>query len=149
MKVKDIMITNVKSIHSDTPVCQAFDILSKEGLSGMPVVDDTNTLVGVFTEKDIIRYILPGYLQQVGSFIYQDISKAIKNKVQELFQQKTVAHVMRKEVVTISPDASLAEAARVILIEKIRRLPVIDKDRKVVGIIARQDIVKAFVQGQC
>jgi len=149
MKVKDIMITKVKSIHSDTPVCQAFDILSKEGLSGMPVVDDTNTLVGVFTEKDIIRYILPSYIQQVGAFIYHNSSKTIENKVHELFQKRVVYEVMRKEVITIGPEASLAEAARIILVEKIRRLPVIDKDNKVIGIVARQDIVKAFVQGQC
>lgn len=149
MKVKDIMITNVKSIHPDTPICQALEMLSKEGLSGLPVIDAHNTLLGVFTEKDIIRYILPGYVQKVGTFIYQDDSKTIKNKVNELLHQRTVAQIMRKEVITISPDASLSEAARTILIEKIRRLPVVDKDRRVIGIIARQDIVKAFVRGTC
>ena len=148
MKVKDIMITNVKSILPDTPVSQALDMLSKDKISGLPVIDSNNKLVGVFTEKDIIKYILPGYVKQVGIFMYQDNPKAMKIKVNELLTERTVSDLMRKDVITISPDAPLSEAARTILTEKVRRLPVLDKDGKVIGIIARQDIVKAFIRGE-
>lgn len=148
MKVKDIMITDVKSVRPDTLVSHALTLLSEYEMSGLPVIDTDNKLVGMFTEKDIIRYILPGYVGQVGSFIYQENPKAIKNKVNELLSESKVSDVMRRDVITVGPDAPLSEVARIILTEKIRRLPVVDNEARVIGIIARQDIVKAFIKGE-
>jgi len=148
MKVKDIMIKDVKSILPETPVSEALQILSRDKLSGLPIIDNDNKLVGVFTEKDIIKYILPGYVKQVGIFMYQDNPKAMKVKVNELLQERRVSDLMRKEVITIDPEAPLSEAARTMLTQKVRRLPVIEKDGKVIGIIARQDVVRAFIKGE-
>lgn len=147
MKVEDAMIRNVKSVLPDTPVGKAWVLLAENEISGLPVIDKENKLVGMFTEKDIIKYVLPGYIEKVGTFIYKDDPKAIKNKVKELLCERKVSDVMRREVVTVGPDASLSEVARIILIERIRRIPVVDKEGKVVGIIARGDIVKAFLKG--
>lgn len=147
MKVEDVMIRNVKSVLPDIPVGKAWVLLVENEISGLPVIDKENKLVGMFTEKDIIKYVLPGYIEKVGTFIYKDDPKVIKNKAKELFCERKVSDVMRREVVTIGPDASLSEVARIILIERIRRIPVVDKEGKVVGIIARGDIVKAFLKG--
>jgi CBS domain-containing protein len=146
MRVKDVMVSKVKSILPDTPVSEALEFLSEERISGLPVVDKDNRLVGMFTEKDIIKYILPGYLEKVGGFVYEDNPKMIRNKVRELLAERKVCDVMRKEVVTVGPDTSLSEVARVMLTGKIRRIPVVDKEAKVVGIIAREDVVKAFIK---
>lgn len=146
MKVSDIMIVKVKSVLPETPVNQALESLSRETISGLPVIDKDNKLVGMFTEKDVLRYILPGYLEKVGSFVYEDNPKAIKNKVKELLKEHRVSDVMRREVVTTTPDTSLSEVARVMLIGKIRRIPVVDKEGAVIGIIAREDVVKTFIK---
>jgi CBS domain-containing protein len=140
------MVRNVKSILPDISVSQALEFLSEEKISGLPVMDKDNKLVGMFTEKDVIKYILPGYLEKVGVFIYEDNPKAIKNKVKELLNERKVCEVMRREVITVDPDSSLSEVARIMLIGKVRRIPVIDKEGKVVGIIAREDVVKAFIK---
>ncbi|MDD5005105.1 MAG: CBS domain-containing protein [Candidatus Omnitrophica bacterium] len=148
MRVKDVMAKKVKSILPDAKVNKAWDLLSENKISGLPVIDRDKKLLGMFTEKDIIKYILPGYLDKVGPFVYQDDPKAMKNKVKELLSERKVCDVMRKEVVTIDPDVSLSEAAKIILTEKVRRIPVVDKEGKVVGIIAREDVVKAFIKGE-
>jgi CBS domain-containing protein len=140
------MVRNVKSILPDISVSQALEFLSEEKISGLPVMDKDNKLVGMFTEKDVIKYILPGYLEKVGVFIYEDNPKAIKNKVKELLNERKVCEVMRREVITVDPNSSLSEVARIMLIGKVRRIPVIDKEGKVVGIIAREDVVKAFIK---
>jgi CBS domain-containing protein len=146
MRVKDVMVTEVKSIFPDISVSEALEFLSKEEISGLPVIDKDGKLVGMFTEKDIIKYILPGYLEKVGGFVYEDNPKAIRNKVKELISERKVCEVMRKEVITIGPDSSISEVARIMLIGKVRRIPVVDKEKKVIGIVARGDVVKAFVK---
>jgi len=147
MKVRDIMVTKVKSIPLDISVKQALEQLSKNKISGLPVVNKDNKLAGMLTEKDIINYILPGYLEKVGTFVYADNPKAIRNKVRELLQERTVSDIMRKQVITKSPDASLSEVARTMLTERVRRIPIVDSEGNVVGIIAREDVVKAFING--
>jgi CBS domain-containing protein len=146
MRVEDVMVREVKSILADIPISQAMEALFKNKISGLPVIDKDKKLVGMFTEKEILKYILPGYLQQVGSFVYQENPKAIGNKVKELLKEKKVSDIMRKQPATVGPQASLSEVARKMLTEKIRRLPVVDKEGKVIGIIAREDVVKAFMK---
>jgi len=147
MKVKDLMTKKVRSILPNIPVNQAVDLLWKNKISGLPVTDEDSKLVGMLTEKDVIKYILPGYLSKVGSFIYEDNPKAIKNKVKELLGERKVCDIMRTEVVILGPEASLSEVARVMLTEKIRRIPIVDSEGRVIGIIAREDVVKAFIKG--
>lgn len=142
MKIKDIMITDVHSLSPDLSVKAAFYTLLSKHISGLPVIENSGKLIGMFTEKDVLSYILPSYVEQVGKFTYGETPKAVINKLIGLDKVK-VRDIMRKEVVTISEDASLAEAARVILTQKARRIPVI-KEGRVVGIIAREDILRAF-----
>lgn len=146
MRVKDVMITKVKSLSAGLSVGEALDILLENKISGLPVIDKENKLVGMFTEKSIIRNILPGYLEKVGSFIYQDDPKAIRKKLKELLQSHKVSDIMRKEVITVSPDTSLSEVAHTMLVEKIRRILVVDKEGKVAGIIVREDVLRAFLK---
>lgn len=146
MKVKDVMIKKVKSIAPDMPVGQALDLLLENKISGLPVVDKEDKLVGMFTEKDIIKYILPGYLEKVGAFVYEDNPKSIKNKVRQVLGDRKVKDIMRREVITVGPETTLSEVARTMLIEKVRRIPVVDKERKIIGIISREDILKEFIK---
>src|SRR3989338_5183849 len=140
MKVKDIMKGEVISLRPDMNVREAIGLLFKLDISGLPVIDETCKLLGMFTEKDIIRSVLPSYVEKVGSFMYENLPKALKKKMCELANMK-VQDIMRKDVVTVSEGLSIAEVARIMLIQRVRRIPVV-KEGKVVGIIARGDIVK-------
>ena len=145
MKVKEIMTKDVTSVTPDTNAKEALELLLKMQISGLPVIDKENKLIGMFTEKDILRDILPSYIDRVGRFIYEENPKATRRKFQEL-KDLLVSKLMRKDVVTVDEDASLCEVTRLMLTQKVRRIPVLDKEKKVVGIVAREDIVRAYTR---
>ncbi|MBL7151634.1 MAG: CBS domain-containing protein, partial [Candidatus Omnitrophica bacterium] len=78
-------------------------------------------------------------------FVYEENPKATRKKFSEL-SAITVSQVMRKEVITVGEETTLSEAARIMLTKKARRLPVIDKSGRVVGIVARCDVVESLVK---
>jgi CBS domain-containing protein len=144
MKIKDIMKTEIISLRQDMSVREAVELLFKLDMSGLPVIDEFGRLLGMFTEKDIIRFVLPSYVEKVGSFMYENLPKALRKKMGELSNKKIV-DIMQKEIVSVNEELSVAEVARIMLTQKIRRIPVI-KEGKVIGIIARGDILKAFIK---
>ncbi|MDD4953849.1 MAG: CBS domain-containing protein [Candidatus Omnitrophica bacterium] len=145
MKVKEIMKKEVVSLKPEDNAMKAAALLFKMEISGLPVIDAAGNLVGMFTEKEVLGRLLPSYIEKVGKFIYEESPKSIQKKIQELSNMQ-VQQLMRREVVTTSEDATLCEVARIILTQKARRLPVLDKNSKVTGIIARCDILKAMIE---
>lgn len=143
MKVNEIMTKEVTSLSPETNAKEALDLLLKMKISGLPVIDDKNKLVGMFTEKEVLSAILPSYVEKVGKFVYEENPKVVKQKISAL-QNIKVADVMRKNVVTVDEDTALCEVARIMLTQKARRLPVLNKAKDVVGIVARGDVVKAL-----
>src|SRR3989338_11008497 len=99
MKVKEVMSKDVVSVKPEDNVLEALRLLEKRQISGLPVVDAQGKLAGMFTEKDILSYILPSYIEQVGKFVRSENPKSIKRKFAELSKVK-VGQIMRKEVVT-------------------------------------------------
>ena len=145
MRVKEIMAKDVVSIKPDNNAKEALTLLFKMQISGLPVIDTQGRLAGMFTEKDILTAILPSYIEKVGRFVYEENPKSIKKKFEGLVNL-TVSQLMRKDVVTVDEDASLCEVAHLILTQKVRRIPVLNKEKRVVGIIVREDIVKAYAR---
>lgn len=145
MKIKEIMTKEVVSIKPDDNVVEALRFLFKVQISGLPVINAQGKLVGMFTEKEVLSYILPSYIEKVGRFIYEENPKSIKKKFMELDKVK-VSQLMRRDVITTNEDTGLCEVARIMLTQKARRLPVVDKSGKVVGIVAREDVVKAYAK---
>jgi len=145
MKIREIMTKDVIGVKPADSAQDALNLLFKMEISGLPVMDEQQKLVGMFTEKSVISYILPSYVDRVGRFIYEDNPKATKRKLKELNTIK-VNQLMRKEVVTLTEGASLSEAARIMLTRNVRRVPVVDDAGKVSGIVARCDILKAITE---
>jgi CBS domain-containing protein len=145
MKVKEIMQREITSVRPDISAKEALDLLFKMQISGLPVIEAQGRLVGMFTEKDILTNILPSYIESVGSFVYEENPKSIRKRFQDLLNL-SVSQLMRKDVVTVDEDVGLCEVARIMLIQKVRRIPVLNKEKKVVGIIAREDIIKAYLK---
>ncbi len=145
MKVKEIMVKDVDTIKPDENAKAALSLLFKMQISGLPVVDSQGKLVGMFTEKDVLKNVLPSYLEKVGRFVYEENPKSIKKKFEDL-ANLAVSQLMYKEVVSTGENSTLCDAARVMLTQKARRLPVIDKSCKMVGIVARTDILKALAK---
>jgi CBS domain-containing protein len=145
MKVKEIMTKEVTTIKMHMNAKEALAIMLKTRISGLPVVDFTGKLVGMFTESAILASALPSYVDKVGGFVYEENPKAITKRLQELEGVK-VNQLMQKEAITVNQEAKLSEVARIMLTHKISRLPVLNKQGELVGIVTRKDIIKAFAK---
>ena len=145
MKVKEVMTRDIAHLSPDATAKEAVEILQKKEISGLPVIDANGKLVGMFTEKDVLAYILPSYIEKVGRFVYQENPKATKRKFTQLGHVK-VSGLMRHEVVTIGEDVTLCEVAKMMLTQKVRRIPVVDKEGRVIGIVARCDILRGLTE---
>ena len=145
MKAREIMTKDITSLSPEHGVKEALELLKKMQISGLPVIDKEDKLVGMLTEKEILSFILPSYIGTVGRFIYEENPKSTRKKLGELVKLN-VSQLMRKEVVTTTEETTLCEVARIMLIQKARRLPVVDKTGKVVGIVARPDVLAAFMK---
>lgn len=140
--VKNFMSKKVKSIPPDMNARQALKVLLKSGSSGLPVIDRRGRLHGVFTEKEVLRAILPAYLSKVGTFVYGEDSKSELKKLAHLGRFK-VRDIMRREVPTVSENTSLTEVSHVMLTRNERRV-IVTRKGKVIGIITRCDVVRAL-----
>lgn len=146
MIVKDIMTKQVDFLTSDMSAKQALCKILEKKISGLPVVDENHNLVGMFTEKEVLGFCLPSYIDKVGAFVYERNPKAVLDKLFKLKDLK-VSDIMRREVEVVKEETTLSEVSRIILIHHQRRLPVV-KDKKLVGIVARVDIVK-YLAKEC
>ncbi len=144
LRVKDVMSTDIKSLSSDINAKEALKILIETGMSGLPVIDKDNSLLGIFTEREVLKAILPVYVKDVGTFIYADDSKSELKKIAAL-EKFLVKDLMRKDVPTIGEEMSLAEASKLMLTKSERRVIVI-KGKKAVGVITRADVVSALAK---
>ncbi len=142
MKVRDIMTTNTISVRGDTLLKEAARIMVRNQISGLPVIDSDGRLVGIVTEGDFLR-------QEVSRdrpYRLSLLDALFGDSTPETPIAETVAEVMTDKVVTITPEASIGEAARLMASRNVKRLPVVGDEGVLEGIISRADIVNAFTK---
>jgi CBS domain-containing protein len=141
-RVKDIMSKEMKYVMPEMNAREALKLLLDNDMSGLPVLDGAGNLVGVFTEREILKTILPVYLKDVGSFVYAEEPKSGIRKLASI-DRFLVRDLMRKDFSTIDAESSLMEASRMMLTRSERRLVVISGG-KPAGVITRCDVVRAL-----
>jgi len=119
LKAKDIMTKDVICVKRDTPIYEAARLLIKNDITGMPVVEDDMSLIGVVSEKDLLRLIYTG----------QDDKNS------------TVESFMTQPAACYKEDDSLKTIIDFMLINYFRRVPVVSRQGKVLGIISRPDVL--------
>lgn len=112
MKAREIMTATVISVREDAEVEATARLLARNRISGLPVVNAAGSLVGLVTEYDLITK-----------------------------QGVTVADIMSRSVISVSPDTEVEQIAHLLTNQRIRRVPVLDGD-KLVGIVSRSDLVR-------
>jgi CBS domain-containing protein len=145
MKIGEIMTKDVFTLTPEKTALEGVRVLLERKISGLPVVDGPGKLVGMFTEKDVLKAVLPSYVCVVGRFIYENNPQTVKNKIAQLSRLK-VGDLMRKDVVTVSPETAVSEAAHVTLTRNVRRIPVVDPHGLIVGIVARSDVLDQLLK---
>ncbi|OKH28589.1 phosphoribulokinase [Chroogloeocystis siderophila 5.2 s.c.1] len=134
-------------VRPETPLNEAIQILAEKRISGLPVIDDDGKLVGIISETDLMwqetGVTPPAYIMILDSVIYLQNPAKYERDLHKALGQ-TVGEVMSSDPVTVSPDKSLREAAKLMHDREVRRLPVIDAEGKIIGILTRGDVVRAM-----
>jgi len=139
--VKDVMTSRVVWVRKDAPYKEMAARLRENRVSAFPVLDDEGKVVGVVSEADLLtkEALDGGYDGMPGM-----ITGLLRRKEQGKARGITAADLMTHPAVTISPDAALESAARLMYKSKIKRLPVVDSDGRLTGIISRADVLSVF-----
>ena len=146
--VADIMERDPISVGRDDDVESVIRVLREHELPGVPVVDGSGKLVGIITENDLILrdeqadLHLPHHLDIMGGVIYLESMKHFEGRVKKAFASKA-EDMMTAKPITVAPDASLEEAAKLIAEHKHNRLPVVE-DGRLVGVVTRLDVLDAI-----
>ncbi len=132
MTVSKRMTPNPVTCTPDTPVFEASEIMKREGVQRLPVLDESGNLVGIVSEKNIINASPNGKLSMV-EFAHQ-------------LSLLEVGDVMSREVITVYTDDPIEQAARKMCDQDVSILPVIDYNGKLVGVVTRSDLFKLLLE---
>lgn len=142
VKVGEVMRREVATVHPDSPITQVVELLLDKDFSAVPVVDNDGKVVGMVSDNDL--------LTRGGMNVTISLKKATDlDYVRELHESlenanRKVSEVMTREVVTTAPDTILGRAARLMVEKHLKRLPVVDSDGKLVGILGRLDVLNTI-----
>ena len=151
MKVKDAMTKNIVKINPSLGIREIYKIFCEKHIGGVPVTDENGRLLGMVTKTELLDVLIPDYFDMIGDFLFIDDFGALEEKLEsvptlELF---IAEDLMVRNVISIKENASLMKAPVLMIKYNIRRLPVLDRDKKVVGVITRMDVCKTlFNNGQ-
>jgi len=117
-----IMTPNLVTVRPNASIEEAIDLMLREQISGLPVLDDDGRLVGVITEFALLAIAY---------------DRRVKNH--------TVSQHMTRELITVDVDDPMSRVADLCIVHRVRRVPVI-QDGRMVGVIARRDVLRALVE---
>lgn len=144
MRVGAVMSHPVKAVSPDDTLGKAAELMLAQRISGLPVVDAANRLVGIITEADFLCAI--GLTcHHPSQSLWQRLEEMFSTSRHELHEPgEKVGAVMARDVVTVTPEQPLHEALEIMKARQVKRLVVVDEDHAPIGIITRSDLVRTF-----
>ena len=145
MKAKDLMIPLQEYLKPDNTLKDAVNLLriakrgeETVGVKGLPVLDEKEKLIGMLSMGDILKSVYPSYmsLMNLGDFTWDGMAEEFAKKAAE----KKVKDVMTLKVITVRDDAPLMECIDLMLKNNVKRVPVLNKENRVAGMLYERDI---------
>ena len=147
MLIKDIMTKNVVTVSPEMDIHRLAELFMKKNISGAPVVDESGKLLGIVKEEGVIfqdkKVHLPTFINLSFGFLTLGTDR-YNEEIRKITASK-VSSIMEKDIVTISPNTEIEDAATLMIEKEIYYLPVVDKD-KLVGVITKKDVVRAIAK---
>ena len=150
MQARDVMTKAVVTVTPETPIGKIASLLLEKRISGVPVVDETGSLIGMVTEGDLLKSNAPDRekrrewwlsLLAEGEGLSKEFLSTIRNN------QRSAREIMSAPVVTVSADTDIAEIGKLFTTLQIKRVPVI-REGRIAGIVARADLVRVVANLQ-
>lgn len=147
LTAKDVMTTEVHTVTADMEIealAKRFVELNKNAL---PVVDDQGRVEGLITQTDLVEQDKPLHIPTVISIfdwvLYLESEKSFREEVSRISARK-VGEICSRDFVTCSPDTPVDQVAALMVDHKAHLVPVVDDDRKLLGVVARLDIIRSM-----
>jgi CBS domain-containing protein len=146
--VRDIMDRDPATVSADASIADVIQLLRQHELPGVPVIDGDGRCVGIVTEADLVvpdaqgDLHLPHYFELFGGMVFLEPLRRFEDRLRKAFAS-TAREMMTADPDTVTPDASVQEAARRIHDTGHNRLPVVD-DGRLVGVVTRVDVLGAL-----
>ena len=143
------MDTSLVSVTPEDEIKSVLGALREHDLPGVPVVDGDGRLVGIITESDLVisddenDFHLPHYVNIMGGIVFLESMKHFEERARKAFAAQAV-DLMTADPVTVGPDDDVSEAGRLISTHHHNRLPVVDDDGKLLGVVTRVDVLAAL-----
>ena len=141
--VRDLMSREVRTVTPDTPIAAALEMLIGKAYRALPVVDDERRVVGILTDGDLLaRLELPS------ASVHLELTEAELGRELDALRRsgQTAGDLMISPVVTTTEDAPIADAVRIMTERGIKRLPVVDRAGRLVGVVSRVDVLRTLAQ---
>jgi CBS domain-containing protein len=140
--VNDVMTVNVVAVRTAATFKEIADALAEHRISAVPVLDDGTVVVGVVSEADLLHKLELATSDLHRRLLDRRRIRTAKRKA----AGDTAEALMSSPAVTIRPNAPIGEAARLMEQERIKRLPVVDDDGRLIGIVARRDLLRPYLR---
>ncbi|WP_042144597.1 CBS domain-containing protein [Paucisalibacillus sp. EB02] len=144
MQVKDFMIRDVISVTEGTTIRELLEILVNHKIGGVPVISNENKLVGMISDGDVIRYLKPN-----SRTVFDMFAIIMVNEQEKLTDklgyslEKNVSNLMKtRDIKTVKPESDLDIALAIFSKHHFKKIPVVDREDKVVGVISRGDLLR-------
>ncbi|MBK5111765.1 MAG: CBS domain-containing protein [Thermoleophilia bacterium] len=148
--VADIMDREPVSVSPDDEVRTVIEVLQTHDLPGVPVVDEVSKVVGIITESDLVisdeesDFHLPHYVNIMGGVVFLESTKHFEERAKKAFADRAT-DMMTADPITVGPDEPAEHAARLISEKRHNRLPVVDDEGRLVGVVTRVDVLAALI----
>ncbi|MGY4742237.1 CBS domain-containing protein [Streptomyces sp. ATMOS53] len=141
-----LMVGDVVTARCDTPFKEVVRLLEEHRISGLPVIDQDRRVVGVISETDLV---LRQTREPESAGLWAHCRRLLSvgaRRAEARSRARTADGVMSKPAVTVRAEATVAEAARLMTEHRIERLPVVDEEGALVGIVTRRDLLQVFLR---
>lgn len=143
--VRDIMSTDVATVTPDTPLRDAARLLLELRISGLPVVDEENMLIGIVTEADFLSAMgVPCH--HPAHNLWQTLDAMFRHKASPVNMPEKVADIMTQQIITIHDDDNLHDVIDTMKQNHIKRIVVTNEQQQIQGIITRSNLVKVLLE---
>lgn len=147
-RVGDIMTTEVIKVQPETKVSEVARLMAEHHISGLPVVDENDHVLGVVTEVDMMvrnrRFKLPAFVMILDMIIYLETPGHYQERLEHMLGT-TAREIMSEPPVTTTPDATIEDLTELMVNRRRNPIPVVE-NKRLVGIVSRTDIIRLMVR---